>query len=128
MIRRLEPRDIPRLRELHAATGFEWEFPENLLSARVWTDEKDVPLMLVGAKVIAEAVVISSTAGTPGMRFQALQQMMREVEADVAKEGIEGACAWIPNVIWRSFSRRLKSFGWKESGYRTMGKKTCQKV
>jgi len=131
LIRALESRDIPHLRKLHAATGYVWDFPEDLLSARVWADENDLPLMLVAAKLVVEGVVISSNAGTPGMRLEMLGRMMREVLRDADKAGIAEGFAWIPNEIWKSFSRRLRAWGWKPSNYKTMAiqvREQCQKA
>jgi len=120
MIRNVEEKDLPRLRELHKATGFEWEFPENLLSAKVWVDENDEPVMMVGAKVIAEAVLISSKQQTPGMRLAILRELFDAVKNECMGNGITEAITWIPEVIWRPYSRRLKGLGWVESKYKTM--------
>jgi hypothetical protein len=120
MIRRLEQKDLARLEVLHREAGFDWDFPADMISSWVWVNEKDEPVMVVGARVIAEAVVISSKAGTPRQRLAILERMAEVVKRDVMELGIREGVAWIPDSIWRAFSRRLKRFGWKSIRYRSM--------
>lgn len=120
MIRRVQEKDIPRLKELHAATGFEWDFPSDMISAWVWADENDAPVMMAGARVLAEAVLISSKDGDPQQRLAILERLAEVTRRDVRELGIREAVAWLPDSIWRGFSRRLKRFGWKAIKYRSM--------
>jgi len=120
MIRRVRIEDLPRLKELHEEAGFNWGFPDDAISAWVWVDEENEPVMMVGARILAEAVVISSKRSTPQQRLAILERLMEVVRRDVDGFGIQEGVAWIPDSIWRSFSKRLKRWGWKEIGYRSM--------
>lgn len=120
MIRELQDKDLPLLREWHEATGFEWEFPEQMFSARVWVDANDDPVMMIGAKIIAEAVLISSKKETPGMRLAILKALFHEVRQECLAAGISEGITWVPDSIWKSYSKRLAGMGWLKSKYRTM--------
>jgi hypothetical protein len=120
MIRRAQTKDLERLKALHAATGFEWDFPDDAISAWVWVDENDDAVMMAGARVIAEAVLISSKQGTPQQRLAIMERLMEVVRRDVDNFGISEAVAWIPDGIWKAFSRRLKRLGWKAIRYHSM--------
>ena len=121
MIRNVEPKDLPKLRALHEATGFQWDFPEGLLSAKVWVDANDEPRMLLGAKVIAEVVLIAGE-DKPGEKLAMLEALSAAVHEDIRRSGIREAVAWLPNSIYKPFSRRLAKWGWKPSQYRTMSR------
>lgn len=127
MIRRVEARDIPRLKELHAASGFDWPFPEfgpEFLTARVVVDENDQPVMLAAARKLAEVVmVVDPKWETPGLRMAAFEGVYESVERDLAQAGIPEVVAWIPPQLWdqKAFIRRLKRrFGWAESSWREL--------
>lgn len=76
--------------------------------------------MMAGARVIAEAVLISSQKGAPQQRLEILESLMEVVRRDVDSFGIPEGVAWIPDAIWKSFSRRLKRMGWKAIRYHSM--------
>lgn len=108
------------MREMHAAAGFDWDFPEDAISAYVWVDENDEPVVMAGGRVLAEAFLISSQKETPQRRLEIIAQLMQVVGQDVARLGIREGVAWIPDSIWKAYSRRLKRFGWKAIRYRSM--------
>jgi len=120
MIRDMQEKDIPKLKELQAADGFEWKFPEKMFSAKVWVNAKDEPVMMIGGRMIAEAVLISSKEGTPAMRLAILQELSKVVFADAKALGVTEGVTWIPDCIWKAYSRRLKALGWMVSKFKTM--------
>lgn len=117
MIRPLCPKDISHLRKLHEQSGFAWDFPADFsgfLSAQVYTDENDLPVMLIAARPIAEVVgVFSHEWENPATRMEALREMYAAVESDVRRTGIREVVSWLPPEVARSFGRRLRQvFGW----------------
>jgi hypothetical protein len=124
MIRPLQAKDIPRLRELHAASGFAWEFPDlrSFLSAQVFVDENDIPVILIGARPMAEVVGIFDPAWeTAGVKMAAFTALYGAVEADCRAAGIKEVVAWLPPQIAKAFSRRLRRhFSWVENRWACM--------
>lgn len=120
MIRPLQEKDIAGLKQLHAASGFAWPFPEfgpEMLSALVFVDQDDRPVMLVGARKMAEVFMIADPAWEkPAIRAAALDALYLETSAELKGYGIPEVVAWLPAQVAKKFARRLcRRFGFKEN-------------
>lgn len=116
MIRDLELKDVPRLKELHEAKPFRFDFPklDELLTCKVFVDDNDVPKMMIGAQQGVEILLVSDPEWeTPGMRMGMLRAMYVQVEDDLRRQGVKYVGASIPPEICKGFVRRLRrEFGW----------------
>lgn len=122
MIRNIELRDIPRLKEL--LSGFEWTFGSDFMRGLVMVDAEDRPVLFVGAWQLAEVhLAIDPTWATPGARLVALQQIHRAMEKELAALCAGQVVTWMDKCS--AFTRRLKRLGWvmseKVSWHRRIG-------
>lgn len=121
MIRNLRLSDVPRLKELQASCGIEWELPDftsqEILSARVLVDDADRVVMFGGARKLAEVfAILDPTWESPGLREAAFTSLYGAVEHDLEVAGVNEVTAWMPPKVFKSFFRRLKRrFGWTQS-------------
>ncbi len=118
--RDLQSADLPRLQELFAAQGFEYEFPDlqsaQFIVKRVLVDDNGVILGAIAARQTVELFLLADpTWQTPRWRLEALRLQHEDMRQQLAVRGIRDAHAWLPPQICRAFGRRLlKSFGWRK--------------
>lgn len=116
MVRRAVESDIPRLKEIYASRGFEWDFPDfkDMIAAHVFVDDADRVVMFIAAEAIACATLLAdSTWATPRWRMQALAELHDAVERDVKRLGFTRSLAFIqPDLAKRFGSRLARAFGW----------------
>jgi hypothetical protein len=116
--RKMETGDIPQIKQIFEAQGFDYEFPSigsNIIAKRVLCDEHGVPQVGVMARVTVDLYGVFNPAWeTPAMRLWALQQLHKEMQIELREKGIEDGHFWCPPQILKSFGRRMmKMFGWK---------------
>ncbi len=116
-IREYTPEDEAPLREMHAAQGFDYPFPNlsnQLFTSRlVLEDDNGRPLMAALGRVTCEVYLLAQPrAGTPQDRWQRLLAMHEAMRRVLHAQGFEDATCWIPPRIERAFGRRLLRLGW----------------
>lgn len=120
MIRPLRSSDLPRIREMHAAAGIDWELPSfsepEMVGAFVYVDENDTPVMLLGGRKAVEVFLIADRSWeTPGQRNGAFAGLYRMLETSLYRAGFREAVCWMPTHLEKSFGRRLSRWGWTRS-------------
>ena len=116
-IREYRPEDEAALREIHAAQGFDYPFPDLanqlFLTRLVLEDDAGRPLMAALGRVTCEVYLLAQPrAGTPQDRWQRLLAMHEAMRREQHTRGYEDATCWIPPRIERAFGRRLRRLGW----------------
>jgi hypothetical protein len=110
VIRRIEERDLPKLRELRS----DWELETGCIGL-VLVDENDVPVVFAGAWLLAEThIAIDSKWSTPGARLFALEQIHQAMNDALKEKGIRQAVTWFDGAKDR-FRRRMEKWGWVAS-------------
>jgi hypothetical protein len=113
LIRPVEQRDLPRIKEL--AKEADWEIDDAMLCGFVAVNEQDEPVQFAGAWLIAEVhVALDKNWSTPAMRLLLLKQVHDEMRKELKRCGIRQAVTWFDNTRNR-FMRRLESWGWVKS-------------
>jgi hypothetical protein len=137
LIREYRDSDLPALRAIHAAQGFDYALPnltnplfvtKLVLTPRV--DEADAGLCsgaagcartesrgeIVAAaflRLTAEAyLLLDPRVGTPRQRWQWLLALHSAAERDAWQRGLEDVHAWLPPPITKQFGKRLTRLGW----------------
>ena len=116
-IRDYTPADEPALREMHAAQGFDYPFPDLssqlFLTRLVLEDDAGHPLMAVLGRVTCEVYLLAQPrAGTPQERWQRFLAVHEAMRQALHAQGFEDATCWLPPRIERAFGRRLRRLGW----------------
>lgn len=117
-VRELCGKDVERLRELHAASGFAYDFPD--LNRREFTilrclvDESDAVVQAVLVRNTCELFFIGDSLWrTPKWRFESFRLLHEHIRIACHDYGYTDAHAWIPPQLAKSFTRRLmRGFGW----------------
>lgn len=109
--------DIPILRAMFEASGFEYSFPDlessQFETVQVVTDGEDRPLMAVAAKRTIELYLLRGDFEHPGATLHAINQLHVSVANALRLKGYDEANAFLPPQVERSFGKRLmRSFGW----------------
>jgi hypothetical protein len=116
-IRDYTPEDETALREMHAAKGFDYAFPDLsnqlFLTRLVLEDDDGRPLMAALGRVTCEVYLLAQPgAGTPPERWQRLVVLHEAMRSTLQAQGFEDATCWVPPRIERAFGRRLRRLGW----------------
>jgi hypothetical protein len=115
-IRACRESDVPRLKELLARHGFEYEFPalSAFSIAEVAVDEEDQVVAVAAARPTVEIFWLHDTSWrTPKWRFEVMRLLHEHLRKMLLAAGISQAHAWLPPTIAKTFGRRLrKSFRW----------------
>lgn len=118
-VRECQESDLPRLREIFAKQGFEYDFPDlaaaQFVAKQVVVDDNDVVQMAVCARQTVELYMLADGEwSTPKWRFEALKAIHESMRKDLAAKGFEDAHLWLPPQLVKSFSRRLmRCFRWR---------------
>ena len=141
LIREYRDSDLPALRAIHAAQGFDYALPDLsnplFVTKLLLTDEDSSPqesqadrsqrisqvtshespvTRIVGAaflRLTAEAyLLLDPRVGTPRQRWQWLLALHAVAERDAWQRGLEDVHAWLPPPIVKQFGRRLARLGW----------------
>jgi hypothetical protein len=128
-IRKLEERDLPRLRELHRESGFDYPLPDFLAPeferVTVVVDENDVPVQMTAARKTVEIyAIVDPNWRNPRWRLDALLQSHEEMRQGLLESGYEDVHAWLPPEVEKSFGRRLVGiFGWIPSRWKSYSRR-----
>ena len=117
LIRDYRPEDEAALREMHAAQGFDYPFPnldnQLFLTRLVLEDDAGRPVMAALGRVTCEVFLLARPAdGPPHARWQRLLVLHEAMRRELQARGFEDATCWIPPRIERAFGRRLRRLGW----------------
>ena len=129
-IRRVEERDIPRLKEIHDRQCMPYDFPDltdqEFVTRLVVVDDNDIPVVAGLARKTVEVYgLIDPSWETPAWRFEALVKLHEAMRHELGRQGYHDAHAWIPPNLVKSFARKLKHlFGWKADPWRSFCRKT----
>lgn len=129
-IRPIASADLPRLRELFARQGFEYEFPDlHALVGALALEDEGVIVQVVLARPTTELYFLGdSTWRNPRWRMEALTRLHEAMRRELHAKGFEDVHAWIPPEK-KSFVRRLKrSFGWTESHWSSLSRSTAART
>lgn len=117
IVRNYEKSDLPTIEGWHESSGFPYVLPdfekEPYAAGKVVFDGER-PVAAAMARVVVEIYgFCEKDWGTPGMRLAALKMLHASITAEMRKQKIKTAFAWVPPSIRRSFARRMsKTFGW----------------
>ena len=130
-IRHYEPSDLPAVRSIHHAQGFDYPLPNlnnPLFTTRIVLTDRDftanensatatTPEKIRGAaflRLTAETyLLLDPTAGTPHDRWRALLALHAATEREAWQRGLEDVHAWLPPPIAKKFGKRLTRLGWQ---------------
>ena len=128
-IRDLKPEDIPVLRRLHQARGYDYPFPDltapEFVAVRVLVLEDDQPVEVVAARKTVECYCWLDPAWrNPRWRLDGLMLLHEDMRQQLEKQGFTDAHAWPPPDIERAFGKRLRRiFGWVKSDWASYSRK-----
>lgn len=129
-VRELEPRDIPRIKELHALSGFDYELPDLLSNeferVTVVVDENDVPQMWIAARRSIELFLgLDPQWRNPRWRLDALMLGHEDMRAELEWRGWKDVVAFLPPEVEKSFGRRLERlFYWAKGRWQHYSRRT----
>lgn len=116
IIRSFRPEDLPQIRGLYDAKGFDYKLPkmEEFVENEVLVDEDGTIILVLAAIPTADIYMfMNSEWETPGQRFEALKLMHEHMRRKLERRKIVQVHVWLPPVIAKSFGRRLmKYFGY----------------
>lgn len=129
-VRELCGKDVERLRELHAASGFPYEFPDlnrgEFTILRAVVDETDTVVQAVLVRTTCELFFIGDSHWrTPQWRLQWFRVLHEEVRKACWAFGYTDAHVWLPSKIATSFARRLRrGFHWRDNPWLCLSRTT----
>ena len=113
MLRRIEQRDLARIRQLQAE--YAWEFGPDFECGYVFVDANDVPVMVTGAWRKAEChMLIDLSWGTPGARQSALEVCHEAMERTLYARGVREVLTYFDR--FENFRRMMMRLGWVKCG------------
>lgn len=124
MIREFRQSDGPALRRLHAAQGFDYEFPDltqpQFVQILVAVDDEDEPVQaLIARKTVELYFVGDPNWRTPRWRLNFLLSLGYVMHKALARMGFTDVFAALPPEIEKTFGKRLRrSLGWVESRWK----------
>lgn len=116
-IRMLKASDIAKLEEMHAKSGFAYQFP-NLYgplieTVQVIADDDDEPIIAVAAERITQLYLWCKDGLSPTVKMHAIQALHQSMAIDLRAKGYTEVNCFLPQEVAKSFGSRLKrSFGW----------------
>jgi hypothetical protein len=109
--------DFESLREMHAAQGFGYAFPDfndPLFLVRSIVEEDGRPRMAAFLRLTAEAYLLADPReGSPRQRWRWLLVLHEAVRQEAAARGLADVQAFLPPRVARAFGRRLAALGWR---------------
>jgi hypothetical protein len=115
-VRPMEEEDVPELQRIHAREGWNYRFPEvatPLFPVRTVAEDMGRTVIASVVKVEAEVYLwMDHTWGTPAERWEALQEMHKEVIERANRIGFDSLYCVLPPEIAKSFGPRLEELGW----------------
>ena len=122
---RILPLDLsdPWLRKhlegLHAASGFDYQFPKDFDTPlfpvkRAVVNESNYPIATAALKVVGEAYLwMDHSLGTAEDRMIALATLNADLAARAREIGFDQVHCVLPPEIAKRFGERLEALGWK---------------
>jgi hypothetical protein len=114
-LRAYSPEDLPRLQEIHARRGFQFDIPDRLAEMVVVEDEETgVAVQFIGTKATREAYMWADPEwSTPAWRFDAIKVAHEALRQELERKGIDDAFVFLAPEIAKSLGKRLvKHLGW----------------
>jgi hypothetical protein len=112
MIRKVEKRDLLRIRELQGEHA--WEFGPDFECGYAFVDANDVPVLIVGTWKKAEGhMLIDASWGTPGARQCALEACHQAMERSLYAKGYREVITYFDR--FENFRRMMTRLGWSKS-------------
>ncbi len=117
IIRHLHPDDIPALRAMYEAQGFEYEFPdlEGPLMESVLVVEEDGGKILaaVAAERLVQLYFLCADLEHPAAKLAIVRALHTHMADALRAKGYHSAEAFLPPPIAETFGKRLeRTFGW----------------
>jgi hypothetical protein len=112
--RDLQPEDIPKLKALHEASGFNYAFPDltKMVAASVVVDNDGCIVAASAAEPILQLYLWVSPKN-PATNLLSIRLLHKSLRDKLSKFLYSEANAFLPPEIARSFGRRLeRTFGW----------------
>ncbi len=111
--------DWPLIERWHAQSGLGYPLPDpngEAFAAMKLVTDGTKPVGAALARMTVEIYGFCDPEwGTPAMRLEMLRLLHREISAEMKKQRIRTAHAWLPPQLAKSFGRRLKKlFRWNE--------------
>lgn len=128
-LRVIESKDLPRLKELFAQQGFEYDFPDlRPMVGALAVEDEGVIVEAVMARPTVELYFLGDAKWrTPQMRMEALKVLHEAMRRELCGKGFEDAHVWIPPQK-KSFVRRLmRNFGWTAPLWTNLTRSTAAK-
>ncbi len=124
IIRHLHSGDIPALRAMYKAQGFEYEFPDltgPLMEAvLVVVDENGKILAAVAAERFVQLYMFVGQIDYPAAKLSIIRSLHQCMSDALRPRGYHSAEACLPPAIEKSFGRRLeRTFGWVKNPWNT---------
>lgn len=114
IVREFNNSDWERIRELHKASGLEYELPDldSFFCRRVAGDGENFGMAALLRLTAEAALVCDPHWRTPAWRMEALRQLSRACNDDAKKAGVSEVVAFIHPQLLKTFGRRLTRLGW----------------
>lgn len=129
-IRTFRPEDEPALKQMHAAQGFDYAFPDLanplFVSKLVLEDDDGRPLMAALGRLSCEVYLLAKPrAASPRERFLQMLLMHEAGRRDLEARGLDDATCWVPPPIEKAFGRRLERLGWVRDPWPSYSRRTA---
>jgi hypothetical protein len=109
--------DLPRIQELHALCGFDYQLPDlaapSMVVKRMLTH--DGAIQVAGfLRLTSEAFLLGNAKWrTPAWRWEALKALHEDIRHKAQILMLDDAHCWVPPELDRAFGRRLVALGWE---------------
>jgi len=129
-IRNYRPEDEPALKQMHAAQGFDYAFPDLanplFVSKLVLEDDDGRSLMAALGRLSCEVYLLAEPkSASPGERFLQMLLMHEAGRRDLEARGLDDVTCWVPPGIEKSFGRRLERLGWVRDPWPSYSRRTA---
>lgn len=116
MIRRYQPSDLEALKRMHAAQGYDYQFPDvesPLFLSKLVLEEEGRPVMATLARATAEAyLLLDPEEMKPAERWERILHLIGHAERDLSWKGMGDVHAFVPPEA-ATFMRALERIGWE---------------
>lgn len=127
-VRPITSSDYPRLRELFAEQGFDYELPDygELVAGHVVEDGGQIVQAVLARPTVELYFLGDERWQTPAWRMEALRKVHESMRCDLQGKGFSDVHAFLPPEKAKSFSRRLvRNFGWTEPLWKSLTRPTA---
>lgn len=126
-LRVIESNDLPRLQELFARQGFEYDFPDlrAMVGALAVEDGGAVVQAVLARPTVELYFLLDAEWRSPQWRMEALRQLHEAMRRDLRGKGFADAHVWIPPEKKSFVSRLMRSFGWTRPAWTSLTRSTA---